>query len=81
MKTLKLNLVIAAWFVAILFIAMIATSCKSSRHASCDAYGKVKWEDNIKNPENGEFVCEVAFNEGITAEEVTQAQFNARYLQ
>jgi len=81
MKTLKINLIIAAWFVAMLFVAMIATSCKSSRHASCDAYGKIKWEDSIKNPENEEFVCEVAFNEGITAEEVTQAQFNARYLQ
>jgi len=81
MKTLKINLIIAAWFVAMLFVAMIATSCKSSRHANCDAYGKIKWEDSIKNPENEEFVCEVAFNEGITAEEVTQAQFNARYLQ
>lgn len=81
MKVFKINLIIAAWFAAMLFIAMIATSCKSSRHANCDAYGKIKWEDSIKNPENGEFVCEVAFNEGCTAEEVTQEQFNARYLQ
>ena len=75
MKTLKINLVIAAWFVAILFVAMIATSCKSSRHASCDAYG----ENSISNPANQEFVIEVAFNEGIAPEEVSQEMFDRRY--
>ena len=75
MKTLKINLVIAAWFVTILFVAMIATSCKSSRHASCDAYG----ENSINNPANQEFVIEVAFNEGIAPEEVSQEMFDKRY--
>lgn len=45
MKTIKLNLVIAAWFVVILFVAMIATSCASSGHA-CDAYGKTETVNN-----------------------------------
>ncbi len=35
--------------------------------------------DDIHNPENKEYVEEVAFNEGISCEEVTQEMFNARY--
>lgn len=75
MKTPKINLVIAAWFVAILFVAMIATSCKSSRHAGCDAYG----ENSILNPANAEFIEEVAFNAGVAPQEVTQSMFDERY--
>jgi hypothetical protein len=66
------------WTFVIIIAVIILTSCKSTYH-QCDAYGKVKWENSIHNPENGEFVCEVAFNEGCTAEEVTQEQFDARY--
>jgi hypothetical protein len=75
----KFNLMILTWFVGITIFACVMASCKSSQH--CDAYGKadVKWENSIDNPENGEFVCEVAFNEGCTAEQVTQQQFDARY--
>jgi hypothetical protein len=47
----------------------------------CDAYGDVKWEDNIHNPDNEEFVVEVAFNEGVEVEQVTQEMFNARYVE
>jgi len=72
MKTIKLNLLIAAWFVAILFVAMIATSCGTAH--SCDAYS-----DSINNPENAEFIEEVAFNLNIAPQEVTQAMFNQRY--
>ena len=79
MKTLKINLIIAAWFVAILFVAMLATSCASSGHA-CDAYSDIKWEDNINNPDNEEFITEIAFNEKCAPEEVTQSMFNQRYL-
>lgn len=40
----------------------------------------VKWEDDIKNPENKPYVAEVAFNEGIkNPKRVTQEQFNKRY--
>ena len=76
MKILKINLIIAVWFAALLFVAIIATSCKSSGHA-CDAYS---WKDSIYNPENIEYVEEVAFNEGVPAAYVTQAMFNKRYL-
>lgn len=41
---------------------------------------EVAWEDDINNPSNQPFVLEVAFNEGIEVDNVTQAQFNARYL-
>jgi len=75
MKILKINLIIAAWFVAMMFVAMLVTSCKSSGHA-CDAYGK----NSIKNPENQEFIEEIAFNEGIPASSVKQSMFNQRYI-
>ena len=38
------------------------------------------WENSIYNPENKEFVVEVAFNLDITVNEVTQEQFNDRYI-
>jgi len=41
---------------------------------------EVAWEDDINNPSNQPFVLEVAFNEGIEVDDVTQAQFNARYI-
>lgn len=56
-------------------------SCSSSQHIKCDAYGHtdVQWEDDINNPDNEEFLVEVAFNEGIDKEDVTQEMFNSRY--
>lgn len=45
----------------------------------CNSLSQVAWEDNINNPENHEFVVEVAFNEGVEMWEVTQEQFNERY--
>lgn len=69
--------------VIVVFSALFAlswlTSCATA-HTPCDAYGSVKWEDNIHNPENEEFVVEVAFNEGVEVNEVTQQMFNNRYL-
>ncbi len=38
----------------------------------------VRWADNIKNPENKEFVREVAFNKKKIGK-VTQEEFNKRY--
>ena len=38
------------------------------------------WENSIYNPENEEFVVEVAFNLDISVDEVTQEQFNNRYI-
>jgi len=44
-------------------------------HTTTDQYDA----DDIHNPENDEYVNEIAFNEGISYEEVTQEMFNARY--
>lgn len=46
---------------------------------SCNLIQKVAWENNISNPENFEYVQEVAFNKGIPVHEVTQEMFNERY--
>lgn len=67
-------------FLIVIVIAAL-TSCGSSQHTHCDAYGSVKWEDNIHNPDNDEFIVEVAFNEGVEVEQVTQEMFNARYVE
>jgi hypothetical protein len=70
----NVKLIIAAYFVAIVCVAMVVTSCGSS-HVACDAYG----ENSISNPDNAEYVNEVAFNEGIPASSVTQSMFDERY--
>jgi hypothetical protein len=62
---------------SLLFALVHLTSCASTVH--CDAYGDVKWEDSIENPANDEYIVEVAFNEGISVDQVTQEMFNARY--
>ena len=46
---------------------------------SCSLIQRAAWEDNISNPENFEYVQEVAFNKGIPVYEVTQEMFNERY--
>ena len=63
----------------LLILAAVITlsSCSMEKKFSVDNYPK--WADNIKNPDNQEFVEEVAFNLGITTSQVTQAQFNKRY--
>jgi len=38
-----------------------------------------EWANSVENPENAEFVVEVAFNEDIDTSEVTQQMFNNRY--
>ena len=40
----------------------------------------VRWKDSVKNPENKEFVAEVAFNKGSkNMKKVKQEEFNKRY--
>lgn len=41
--------------------------------------GDTDWENSIENPDNEEFLVEVAFNLGKDVEDVTQAEFDARY--
>lgn len=64
-------------YTVILITALIVlASCGASKncHCKCDAYS-----ESILNPENKEFVDEIAFNESIPSAFITQAQFNARY--
>ena len=42
-------------------------------------YNKVTWDDSIHNPENAEYVQEVAFNLDKPAHLVTQKEFRQRY--
>tara|TARA_B110000503_G_C7076298_1_gene383064 strand:+ start:876 stop:1163 length:288 start_codon:yes stop_codon:yes gene_type:complete len=63
---------------AICFLC-IAFSCTTSRDLNnvdlCP-----KWADNIKNPENLEFIEEVAFNLDKPVSQISQKEFNDRYL-
>lgn len=38
------------------------------------------WKNSIKNEENAEFVNEIAFNKGKPFADVTQREFNKRYI-
>ena len=61
----------------ILAVVLTLASCSVGNKISVDACPK--WADNIHNPENEEFVEEVAFNLCIPVDQVTQEQFNSRY--
>lgn len=63
--------------VLILVAVITLSSCSMEKKFSVDACPK--WADNIHNPENEEFVEEVAFNLCIPVDQVTQEQFNSRY--
>jgi hypothetical protein len=41
---------------------------------------RTPWENDIRNPENQEYVDEVAFSHNIPSNRVTQEQFNERYI-
>ena len=63
--------------ISILIATIILSGCAMMKETEkCTGY----WPDSILNPENGEFVTEVAFNLGIENSEVTQEQFNERYI-
>jgi hypothetical protein len=57
-----------------LLILSLCTGCSKEKSLS-----QIAWADNVNNPENREFVVEVAFNENVEIWQVTQAQFNERY--
>jgi hypothetical protein len=75
-----------------MIMVMVATGCATS-HGGCN-YAKAQkfnqkqmrkaerhrsYADNINNSDNTEYIEEIAFNEGISYEEVTQEMFNNRY--
>ena len=58
---------------------MVKIKLKKSANTS-DSTKVVRWKDSIKNPENREFVGEVAFNKGTkNLKKVSQEEFNKRY--
>ena len=76
--TLKLLVLYCITAVCLLFMLNACTGskrCVKGRADSCPG-----WTDNIKNPENEEFVVEVAFNLNKPVSQVTQQEFNNRYL-
>lgn len=60
--------------IKIFLILSLCAGCSKEKSLS-----QIAWADNINNPENREFVVEVAFNENVEIWQVTQAQFNERY--
>ena len=59
-------------------IVIMMEACSSVKHTTNAC--PTKWADNIHNPDNQDFVVEVAFNLGISDTAVTQEQFNERYI-
>ena len=63
--------------ILILSSAILLTNCTMQKF-NVDACPK--WTNNIKNPDNLEFIEEVAFNLNKSPQQVTQQEFNNRYL-
>lgn len=55
----------------VITILLVMTSCNCTKN--------VDWYNDIRNPENAEYVFEVASDNNVTLEEVTQDMFNKRY--
>jgi hypothetical protein len=64
--------------ILILATSLILVNCTAVHKFNVDACPK--WANNIKNPDNLEFIEEVAFNLNKTPQQVTQTDFNDRYV-
>jgi len=63
--------------ILILIATIILSGCAIVKETeTCTGY----WPDSILNPDNKEYVAEIAYNLGIDNTEVTQEQFNERYI-
>ena len=60
--------------ISILIAMVVLNGCAMLQQSTCN------WDDSIKNPDNGEYVNEVAFHLRIKNSEVTQQMFNERYI-
>ena len=65
----KAILFIALWLV-VMIVGIVFTIKQENK----------QWADSINNKANKDYVMEVAFNLDISPSEVTQEQFNNRYL-
>ena len=64
--------------ILILASSLILVDCTATHKFNVDACPK--WSNNIKNPDNLEFIEEVAFNLNKQPQQVTQTEFNDRYV-
>lgn len=79
-KSTSAYYLVVLYFLTFVCIAIMTTSCKTPSYAGKHRVDACpNWADCILNPENKEYVEEVAFNLNIKPEEVTQEQFNTRY--
>jgi hypothetical protein len=74
----KLAVLYVVGAICMLFVLCACNTGKKIITTRLDACPK--WADNIKNPENEEFVEEVAFNLHKPVSQVSQQEFNNRYL-
>lgn len=65
-------------FLVGLVIVVATVSCSVTSQAQVDTCPA--WADNIQNPDNKEYIEEIAFNLDIKVGQVTQEDFNKRYL-
>jgi hypothetical protein len=63
--------------ILILSSAILLTNCTMQKF-TVDACPK--WTNSVKNPQNEEFINEVAFNLNKAPQQVTQQEFNTRYV-
>lgn len=81
MKKIKTKTAFRIFFsiIAVLVTVIILESC-ASKKIVYKVHDCPTWANSINNPENEEFVAETAFNLGINDYQVTQQQFDERYL-
>jgi hypothetical protein len=63
--------------ILILSTSFLLTNCTMQKF-NVDACPK--WTNSVKNPDNDEFINEVAFNLNKQPQQVTQQEFNNRYV-
>lgn len=74
-------------FMMLIYVLFLFCSCSAPQHLQkpkyrvdlCPSWSPVAWSNDIRNPENLDYVIETAFNLGVTTNQVTQDQFNIRY--
>lgn len=74
-------------FLMFIYVLFLFCSCSAPQHFSksqyrvdaCPKWSPVAWSNDIRNPENLDYVVETAFNLNVTPNQVIQDQFNTRY--
>ena len=75
MKAVAISALIVGMFLGMVIGVVTATNNSHIQHRMA-----IEWANSISNPDNAEYVEEVAFNEGCAATQVTQEMFNERYV-